>query len=214
MFIGHYSAALVAKAKAPSVSLGWWFVAVQWLDVLFMSFLLVGVEHMRLVPGFTAFNPYDLYDMPWTHSLVAALGWSAGAGVVAFALRRSALIAGLAALAVFSHFALDVPMHTPDLTLAGAGTTRFGLGLWNHRLLSTVAELAVFLGGVAIYARALQPKRGFWIFVAVMTLLTVATPFLPQPTSVPLFAAQGLLAYVGLAYWAARCDVAPARPSA
>jgi hypothetical protein len=206
VFIGHYSTALVARAKAPSVSLGWWFIAVQWLDVLFMSFLLVGVEHMRLVPGFTAFNPYDLYDMPWTHSLVAALGWSVVAGGVAFALRRSAMIAAVAAAAVFSHFALDVPMHTPDLTVAGAGTARIGLGLWNHRLLSTLVELGVFWVGVAIYARALRPGLRFWSFVAVLTLMTVATPYLPQPASVPMFAAQGLLAYVGLAYWASRAE--------
>ncbi|HEY7376310.1 MAG TPA: hypothetical protein VIF57_29390, partial [Polyangia bacterium] len=67
---------LAAKRWAPSLSLGWLFLAVQMLDVLFASFVLVGVEKLAIVPGFTAYNPYDLIFMPYSHSLVGALVWS------------------------------------------------------------------------------------------------------------------------------------------
>src|SRR6185436_17556647 len=128
MFIGHYGVSFAAKRWAPRLSLGWLFLAVQLLDVLFMIFFLVGVEHMRLIPGFTAYNPYDLYDMPFTHSVLGAVVWAVVAGAMAAALRLPGAVIGLA---VFSHLLLDLPMHTRDMSLAGGATTRLGLGLWN-----------------------------------------------------------------------------------
>jgi hypothetical protein len=66
MFIGHYGVSFAAKRYSPGVSLGALFVAVQLLDVLFAVFVLTGIEKMRIVPGFTAYNPYDLYSMPYS----------------------------------------------------------------------------------------------------------------------------------------------------
>ena len=40
MFIGHYGVSFAAKRWAPGLSLGWLFLAVQMLDVLFSIFLL------------------------------------------------------------------------------------------------------------------------------------------------------------------------------
>ena len=38
--------------------------------------LLLGVEQVRIDPGNTAFTPLDFVHYPWTHSLVAVIGWS------------------------------------------------------------------------------------------------------------------------------------------
>src|SRR5436190_16588070 len=86
MFIGHYGVSFAAKRFTPRTSLGTLFLAVQLLDVLFAIFVLAGVERLRIVPGFTQYNPYDLYYMPYSHSLVGAFGWSAAAGLLALAL--------------------------------------------------------------------------------------------------------------------------------
>ena len=56
------------------------FVAVQAVDVLWAVFILGGVEHARIVPGFTESNALDLYDMPYTHSLIATFVWALLAG--------------------------------------------------------------------------------------------------------------------------------------
>ena len=77
MFTGHYGVSLAAKRWSPRLSLAALFVAVQFLDILFSLFVLAGIEKMRIVHGFTAFNPYDLYFMPYSHSLLGALVWSA-----------------------------------------------------------------------------------------------------------------------------------------
>ena len=120
MFIGHYGVSLALKRADPRLSLGGLFIAVQVLDLLFFSFVLLGIEKMRIVPGFTEYNAYDLYYMPYSHSLVGSLVWSALAVVGVLILRKAPLTgASLIGLAVFSHFLLDVPMHTPDMPLLG-----------------------------------------------------------------------------------------------
>jgi hypothetical protein len=218
MFIGHYGVSLAAKRYAPRVPLCVLFLAVQLLDVLFAIFLLAGIEKMRIVPGFTAFNPYDLYWMPYSHSLVGALGWSAlvasGCLVAARRLpdRERIAAASILGAAVFSHFALDVPMHTPDLPLAiDARSAKIGLGLWNHRGAAIALELAALGAGGLVYLRASRStSHGFRIatlvFGSALVVLTLATPFMPDPPTTRVFAFQALGSYVLLAVLAGLVD--------
>jgi hypothetical protein len=211
MFVGHYGVSLAARRRAPSLSLGALFVAVQLLDVLFAIFVLLGLEKLRIVHGFTAYNPYDLYWMPYTHSLAGALAWSVlGAlAVLAFARRLAPrdrrTASAVFGAAVFSHFVLDVPMHTPDLPLwPGAGSPKIGLGLWNHPLAALAAEVAVLGAGLFLYLRATSPRsRGFAIgtaaFAVVLLAAALATPHMPDPPSGRAFAAQALVLYALLA---------------
>ncbi len=211
MFIGHYGVSLAAKRLRPRVSLATLFLAVQLLDVLFAIFVLGGIEKMRIVPGFTAYNPYDLYRMPYSHSLAGALLWSALAALAFLAVSRklpprerrwtAAVLGG----AVFSHFALDFPMHTPDLPLGFApGSPKIGLSLWNHRWPAVAAELAALAAGGILYWRASRPRsRAFAVVTAaigvLLVALTVATPLMPDPPSPNAFAVQALAGYVLLA---------------
>src|SRR5438309_10812335 len=119
MYVGHYSVAFAVKDERNKIPLWVLFVAVQSLDFLWAPFVLLGIEKVRIVPGITASSPLDLYYMPYTHSLIAALVWSA----VAFGAYRllaprdgskAALIVGAA---VFSHWVLDLLVHRPDLPL-------------------------------------------------------------------------------------------------
>ncbi|MBS2023886.1 MAG: hypothetical protein JST92_15895 [Deltaproteobacteria bacterium] len=210
MFIGHYGVSLAAKRVEPRLSLGVLFVAVQLLDVLFTIFVLGGVEKLRIVPGFTAVNSYDLYFMPFTHSLVGALLWSAADVALAWVTvakglsqrTRAALLVGAA---VFSHFVLDVFVHTPDLPVALSGEgLKLGLGLWRSWPLTLALELVVFAAGALLYSRATAPRKA-WSrratlgFLAFLALLLVTTPFMPPPKSDVEFAVQALAAYLLLA---------------
>ena len=218
MFVGHYGVAFAAKRASPRLPLGLLFLAVQFLDVLFAVFVLLGVEKLRIVHGFTAYNPYDLYWMPYTHSLAGSLVWSVLAGGLFWLAsgrmprRERRLASAVIAGAVFSHFALDVPMHTPDMALwPGAGAPKIGLGLWNHRVASIVAEVVVLVAGGWIYlrgsrARSRLARIGTIAFAVFLVALTVATPFQPDPASARAFAVSALAAYVGLAIVAALLD--------
>jgi membrane-bound metal-dependent hydrolase YbcI (DUF457 family) len=205
MFIGHYGAAYAAKTVAPKAPLAAYFLAVQALDVLFSVFVLGGVEHLEIVHKYTSYNPYRLYDMPITHSLVGSLGWAVAVALIAALVRlprRESLWLGLA---VFSHFLLDLPVHTPDLTIAGNDTPRLGLGLWNNVPLAITLELAMLVGGWLLFTRSKRadvtfPKQRNRIFLGILVLLTIATPFMPDPPSPATFAVQALVSYFALAW--------------
>ena len=211
MFIGHYGVAYAAKTVAPKAPLAAYFLAVQALDVLFSIFVLSGLEHMEIVHKYTSYNPYRLYDMPITHSLVGALGWAVAVGIIAASARlprRESLWLGLA---VFSHFILDLPVHTPDLTIAGNHTARLGLGLWNNVLLAVALELLLLLGGWMLFSRSKRsaaafPQQRNRIFVGILVVLTIITPFMPDPASPTAFAIQALVLYCALA-WASSWSV-------
>ena len=60
MFVGHYGVSFAAKKVEPDIPLWLLFMAVQLLDVVWAPLVLLGVERVRIVPGFTATNPLDL----------------------------------------------------------------------------------------------------------------------------------------------------------
>jgi hypothetical protein len=225
MFVGHYGVALAAKRLGPGVSLGVLFLAVQGLDVLLAGFVLAGVEKMRIIHGFTRVCPYDLWFIPYSHSLVGAVLWSAaaalgyglatagGASARSDRAQRERVIASLVVgLAVLSHFALDVPMHPADLPLGfDESSFKIGLGLWNEPDIDVVLELGVLVAGGAIYLGTTRPRdaggtRGVVAFGVILAALAVATPFLPDPPSTTAWALQALAAFFVLALAAARID--------
>ena len=162
MFAGHYGVSFLVKSAEPKLPLWLLFLAVQFFDVLWVPFVLMGIEHYRIVPSMTASLPLDLYYMPYTHSLVAAVIWSAVvfAGCRCLApsamLRRSRL-AFFLALAVLSHWVLDFVVHRPDLPLYD-NTRKVGLGLWNYPLTALALEAALLLGGILLYLRSTTAK--------------------------------------------------------
>ncbi len=161
MFVGHYGVSFAAKRGDRTIPLWALFLAVQLLDVFWSVFVVAGLEKVRITPGITASNPLDLYYMPYTHSLVAALLWSLGAYVAYRAIRafrashRAAL---LVALAVFSHWMLDLVVHRPDLPLYD-NTAKVGLGLWNYPAPAFLLEVAALFGGMFLQAIARPPSR-------------------------------------------------------
>ncbi|MDE0879185.1 MAG: hypothetical protein OSB00_11065 [Sphingomonas bacterium] len=219
MFIGHYAPALLAAAAYNPryrLSLGIGFVATQLVDLAFFSLQLLGVEHFRLVPHITAMNAMDLYDMPWTHSLIGSIGWAALFAAVIWVWRRDPLPALVAAMLVLSHWLFDLLVHRPDLTMWGQ-PPRFGLGLWDHPVIEIPLELALAVGTLAFYwSRTVPTDRAGRFAPPVLALVMAAFQainwFEPQPDRIidPAPAAAGwlaLFAYLllaGVAWWTAR----------
>ena len=101
-------------------------------------------------------------------------------------------------------------MHTPDLPLAGNDSVKVGLGLWRHRDLSLAAELVALWAGVFVWWRATGGATGARtrtiIFLAVLTGLLLATPFMPAPQGPAAFAVTALVSYIVLAAYAVWVD--------
>jgi hypothetical protein len=198
MFVGHYGVSFAAKKVVPSVSLAVLFLAVQLLDVGWSLLVLLGIERVRIVPGITATNPLDLYYMPFTHSLVAALVWSAAAfGIYRLAVRGSTMpAAAVVSGAIFSHWILDFVVHRPDLPLYD-DTAKVGLGLWNFPAVAFGLEMAVLFGGLWIYFRTgIARRTGFIVFSLVMFAIQAYVFFGPPPASPRAAAVTALAAYV------------------
>lgn len=210
MFVGHYGPGLAARAADKSIPLWVLFVAVQWLDICWTVLVFLGIEKVRIVPGITAANPLDLYYMPYTHSLPAALLWSAAAAVVyrVAAGTQNWSAPSIVAAAVFSHWVLDLVVHRPDLALFG-DAHKVGLGLWDYPLAAFLTESAVLLGGLYLYMRVTAPltrggRYGMVIFVAVLVAIQGLSTLGPPPPSPRVVAITGLTSYVTLAaiaYW-------------
>ena len=198
MFVGHYGVSFAARRSAASVPLWVLFIAVQLLDVAWAPLVLLGVEKVRIVPGITASNPLDLYYMPYTHSLVAALLWSAGAFVIyRLAMRAGNTAAALVvAGAVFSHWVLDFVVHRPDLPLYD-NANKVGLGLWNLPALVFASEAALLFGGMWLYFRTGIARRiATAAFGLIMLAIQAYVFFGPPPASAKAAAATAILAYV------------------
>ena len=144
MFVGHYGVAFGARPATPAVRLWVYFIAVQWLDVVWSVLVLLGVEKLHIVPGFTEANPYDLYYMPYTHGLPGAvvLSLALGAVIAAFTAQQRGRAFLIVSAASFSHWILDLIVHIPDLPLYG-NTDKVGFGLWRHVAISFPLEIAV-----------------------------------------------------------------------
>ena len=201
MFVGHYSASFLGKSTDKRIPLWLLFLAVQFLDVLWSIFVFLGVEKVRIVPGFTASNSLDLYYMPYTHSLLGALCWSALAYVVIqFVPSLRGVGTGLiVAAAVFSHWILDLIVHTPDLSLYDS-VGKMGFGLWNYRAPAFALEMAVLLGGAALLYRNMPRKARFVGFVIFLFAIQVFnTFFFPLPKSDHAMAITALVLYAALA---------------
>ncbi len=208
MFIGHYAAALLAKRAAPQAPLGALAAAAVGLDLVWPVLVLAGVETVRVVPGLTAVTPLDFVSYPYSHSLVAAAGWSAAAGVVARRFDWTPRAATVAGLAVFSHWLLDFVTHRPDLPLAFGDSAKVGLGLWRSVAGTAVVEGGLFAAACAAYLRATAPvSRGGSVGFAALVIVLLATcagalsgQAPPSGTAVAA-SALGQWLFVGAAGW-------------
>lgn len=159
MFVGHYAASLALKKFEKRASLGVLFLAVQFVDILFFPFVLVGIERVNIVPNFTASTNFELEYMPYTHSLLASVLWTVLAyAVFRWVFVRNKSIALVVALAVFSHWLLDLVAHTPDLPLWTDASPKLGLGLWNNAIATYVVEAALLVSGLWLYLSATSAK--------------------------------------------------------
>ena len=218
MFAGHYGVSFAAKPAAREVPLWLWFIAVQWLDVVWSLLVLLGIEKLRIVPGFTEANPFEDTYVPYSHSLAGAVILSLvfGGAVAAFFRARRRRVFAWVTAAAFSHWLLDLVVHVPDLPLYGE-RYKMGFGLWRNVAVSFPLELVVLVAGAIVYAHATRPQGWmrikFWAFVAFLIVAQWVGNFGPIPTSVPAMAGMGLAFYLAMAAVAAWVEREP-RPIA
>ena len=211
MFVGHYAASLALKKFEKRASLGVLFLGVQLVDIVFFPLVLLGIERINIIENFTQSTHFELEYMPYTHSLVGSVLWA----LAAYALFRWIIVkkhpvALVVALAVFSHWVLDLVVHTPDLPLWNDASLKLGFGLWNNAIATYVVEAALLLGALWIYLRSTSAstatgKYGMGVFVVFLLLVNILNIFGPlQDDSKVTMAVSALAAYflfAAVAFW-------------
>ena len=209
MFVGHLAVALAAKRAVPRAPLGALVAGSFGLDLIWPVLLLMGLERVRIVPGYTAFTPLTFDYYPWSHSLSMAVVWAIIVGRLSAMLLKSGTAGLLIGIAVVSHWALDYVTHVPDLPLWPGGP-RVGLGLWNSVALTLTVEGALFLAAISMYLRTTRPRNAigtwaFWGLVGLTAAIWVSGPISPPPPSVTAIAVAGLALWL-FPLWAAWVD--------
>src|SRR5262245_9410110 len=189
MFVGHYSVAFAFRTERNKVPLWVLFIAVQFLDYIWATLVLLGIEKLRVIKGFTAGSMLDSYFHPYSHSLITAILWSAVAAIGYRPLcnwlghtysKSAAFIIGLA---VFSHWILDLIAHPRDLAIYD-NTWKVGFGLWNYRDPEFASEIALLAGGIALYlTRNVMPaiRNGAVIaFGIALVIVQIGDTYVPR----------------------------------
>jgi hypothetical protein len=201
MFVGHYSVAFAAKSERNKIPLWVLFIAVQCLDYIWATLVLLGIEKLRVIRGLTAGSMLDSYYHPYSHSLVTALIWSTIAAVVyhLFCSRHGCLysnsVALIVGLAVFSHWILDLVAHPRDLPIYD-NTWKVGFGMWNYRDPEFALEIALVAGGIIIYlARNVMPtirKKAVVGFGIVLLVVQIGDTYVPRTALTDKATAMGV----------------------
>ena len=192
MLTGHFGVSYALKAKEKQASLGLLFLAVGFADLIWSLFILFGVERAQLAPTLQS-SRLNLYYMPFDHSLTGILFWSIVIYLLFLVLpvpqgARKSRIALAMALAVFSHFVLDIPVHRADLGLIG-NAYKIGLGLYNYPIPAFLLEAITLLAGLWLYLRSTTGstflgKYGMIFLYVFLLLINAFTYWGPNPQNV------------------------------
>jgi hypothetical protein len=211
MFVGHYAASLALKSFEQKASLGALFLAVQFVDILFFPFVLAGIERMNIVENFTQSTHFELEYMPFTHGLLASAIWAVAAyAVFRRVVVRKRSVAVVVALAVFSHWLLDLPVHTPDLPLWSDASPKLGFGLWNNAVATYLLEAGLLLFALWVYMRSTKAttaigKYGMPVFIGILLLVNVSNIFGPlmvdSKIGLSMFVLSSYFLFAAVAFW-------------
>lgn len=200
MFLAHFGIGFGAKSAAPKVSLGTLLLAAQFIDLLWPTLLLLGIERVNIVTDGTRHPPLDFVHYPYSHSLLAVMIWALLFAAAYYAIRRSRTGAIVLGLAVVSHWLLDLIVHYPDLPLYPGDSPLFGFALWSSTMVALALELAIFALGMWLYLRTTRAidatgKWALWSLVAFLMAINLGNAFGAPPPS------DTAIAWVGQAQW-------------
>ena len=208
MFIGHFAVGFASKRVAPRASLAPLLAAPLLADLLWPVCLLLGVEQVQIrAPGGNPFLTLTFTAYPWSHSLVMNVVWAGLLGGVYYAITKYGRGALVIALAVVSHWALDVVTHVPDMPISPWSPRLIGLGLWNSVPATVVVESLMLIAGVWLYstgtaARDRIGRYGWWGLVLFVVVGYVMNLRGAPPPSVMALAWTGVVAGALTTLWA------------
>lgn len=163
--IGHLAVGFAVKPVTPKAPLWVLLAAGEVNDLLYFFFSGVGLEQkvattVDFSQGVKYLTPTTIN--PWSHGLFMSLVWASLAAAFALAYYRDRRTAFTIGLVVFSHWVLDLLMHSNLPILFGASPV-VGLGLENSGpglLFMTIFDILLVAVGMVLYFSSKRlPKR-------------------------------------------------------
>jgi len=200
MFIGHFGAGFAGKKFTKSASLGTYFMAAQWVDLIWPILLLLGIEKVKIDPGVSAVTQLNFTYYPFTHSLLGTIVWGILFAAVYFIIKKNYKTSIILGLLVVSHWFLDLLVHIPDLPIFPGEGIKVGLGLWNSLTATLIVEGLIFALGVYLYYKTTKAKNktgkySLMGLIVFLVLIYFSNLFGPPPESVEA------IGIVGNAQW-------------
>jgi hypothetical protein len=208
MFIAHFGAGFAGKKLNKSASLGTYFMAAQWIDLIWPILLLLGIEKVEIKPGISSVTPLDFTYYPFTHSLAGVFVWGVLFGIIYYFFKKNLKTSIVLGLLVLSHWFLDLLVHVPDLPIFPGESIKVGFGLWNSFAATLILEIFFFGFGAYLYFKSTKAKNkiGFYSLIGLITFLTliyIMNLFGPPPDSVEAIGIVGNAQWLIIiwAYW-------------
>ena len=184
------------------------FIAVQFLDLIWPLFVLIGLESFEIQEGITKLTPLDFTNYPYSHSLLMSIVWGILFGLGYYLVKKNTRNAILLGALVFSHWVLDLLTHRPDLPLSPFGDTKVGFGLWNYPVVEIILEFGLFISGTYWYYTSVKPKRkiAFWSLISLLGIIHILNILGPPPPSIEAVAWSANLMWIFIiwAWWIER----------
>ena len=169
--IAHASTALILKRRFPRIGLWPLLVSVQFVELLWILFTYLGIEHSRITP-----TAVHLDFLPYSHSIGTGI-LLAGLALAFGRVGRRTTVGIAIALGILSHIVLDIIQHEPNIALLPmAWGPRIGFDLQAIPLLDFVVELLYCIACWKIF----RGTRGLLIGVVVFNLINLPLMFPPR----------------------------------
>jgi len=134
--INHAATALILKKKEPVAPIWPLLISVQLVEVLWVLFSYIGIEHFTITEGRLHLN-----YLPYSHSVFSGVFIALLSYIIirwAFKNKRLALVF---AIGILSHVVIDMIFHEKDIRLSPfSNTPAWGLGIINYPILNFILE--------------------------------------------------------------------------
>jgi hypothetical protein len=179
--VDHAATALLLKRRYPSVPIAPLLLAVQAMELAWVTFNFLGIERTTTEPVVRSVADIHLAWMPYSHSVMTALGAAVLAWVVVDLGIGQRALGRAVAFGIASHLVLDLLTHAHDIILwPGRISPRLGLGLYDA---APIAAFAVEMAYGVFCWWIYRGGRGLLALVVLGNLanLTLLSPSIPGP---------------------------------
>jgi hypothetical protein len=142
--INHAASALLFKKHLKNNELPfiWILIGVQFIELLWVTLNLVGVEKTTTENAVHYVGDIHLSYMPYSHSIISSLIIAFAAGIFTFIKKKEMRLKFIINNDILTHIILDIVTHNHDVPYTFSNKVHLGLSLYqNYPLIAFMLEI-------------------------------------------------------------------------